>query len=37
MLIEKSMQGSIKIYNINRGAICTLSLPINVENSQHHD
>ena len=31
MLIEKSMQGSIKIYNVNRGVICTLSLPINIE------
>jgi signal transduction histidine kinase len=30
MLIEKSMQGSIKIYNINRGTICTLSIPITI-------
>jgi len=37
MLIEKSMQGSIKIYNVNRGVICTLSLPINVQKSQYHD
>jgi len=37
MLIEKSMHGSIKIYNVNRGAICTLSVPINIEREQYHD
>jgi len=37
MLIEKSMQGSIKIYNVNRGVICTLEIPINIGKGQYHD